>query len=166
MTFFNRVVTDDSFHHEIELGNGYNISGIFDPAASPVTIYFDNTTNIKNLHATFSMSTDNDAQMRLYENPGVTVNGTTMPIIQLNRTSTNVSGLMAYHTPTLGGSPPLGNVLREVFIPAGGTTNGSGFTNGLSRGEWVLAAGNSYLIQVTFATAAVIAGDFTFYEAD
>lgn len=165
MTYLNRVISTSATHNEVHVGGTFNVSSVFTGTAA-VDILIDATAATTSLHANFGIDSDQAATTTLFEDVVVSANGSSVPVVQLNRDSANTSNVTAFSGPTIT-SP--GTTLRTVFTPTGvGFANGggTGSTDGPTRGgtEWILSAGKKYLFRMVLAGSGDLGFELSFYQ--
>lgn len=91
--------------------------------------------------------------IRIFEDTTVSSNGTSVPIVNLNRASPFVSNVTIFHTPTITDD---GDELAVEYLPA--TAPSKGGTSGEeSATEWVFNHNRNYLIRLTNNSGGAIA---------
>jgi hypothetical protein len=137
------LVTISVPHHEIHEGETFHVSRYVEGVADDASIIILLQLSTREAHATFAAAAGGDAEMQLIENPAINAAGTAMTEHNMNRHSTNVSTVVATHTPTLAGGTLLGNFL----LPGGVVGRASGAT-ARSNTEWILDGNDNYAIAI------------------
>jgi hypothetical protein len=94
--------------------------------------------------------TEIEAEMKIFENPTLTGDGTALTVYSRNRNLTSIANTtLAYHTPTIAAEGD-GTLLRTKHFGTGRTVGAE------ARGahEWLLKQNESYLLRVTNALSS------------
>jgi hypothetical protein len=99
-----------------------------------------------NAHTVMAIAAGGDAELSLYENPTVTLDGTPLARVNMDRSRVRIATSLAFHTPTIGA---VGTLLFNFFSPGGTGGNSAGGTGIIARPgtEWILRAGVDYLLR-------------------
>lgn len=152
----------DIFHHKIHEGHAYQAFNIDQVVtiANPKTFLF--TTPIINeiIHLRYNILPSPGAILRIYED-SVATGGTPLNIKNLNRISTNTSGLIISFAPTV---TTLGNIIYEEI--AG--TNVKNTVDGAFKrheDEIILKLNTKYIFRITpLLDPAYVSANFKWYE--
>jgi hypothetical protein len=160
-------------HSKVHQGDYYNCSHYYSAVADNGTaeLLIKLSANYEN-HAVIQIGTGGDGRLDLYENPTLSDNGTSINVINHNRSKalaspTRASSSTAFHTPTHNSPQAYGTPLIPGFVLPGGTKDKGGGAIAEASGEqWVWAASNDYLVKVTnqSGSAQDISIDVAFYE--
>ena len=156
------VATITTPHREVHLGNSYYFSymdeSVDDNGTIDVMICVGST---KELHTIFRFSSGGDAFGYIIENPTISATVTTIPIYNMNRTSSNTSDATCYATPTTSG----GTAIVSIVMPGGGKqfSIGGATRNGA---EWILQKDRNYVFRVINkgGAAKAVSFDIEWYE--
>ena len=142
------LVVIDYTHHEIHEGEYFSafarFSGVADAGTRGILVRVPAQTSTQ-VHATFTASTEGDADAALYEAVTMTSAGTVCTNRNHYRDSTGTSGVIVTHTPgvTIGTA----QLLANPVIPGGSKNSATGGSM-TTRDEWILGSGKNYLLQL------------------
>jgi hypothetical protein len=160
--------TIDLLHQKTHEGDLYNVSWFQTIIDANTLDILMRTSSTSVPHVGFSIESEGNLEIQIYEAASITTPGTALPIFNINRTSTNTATSLFYRDPTVAGvgssniysSYIIGGEKQKVF----GGGNGS-----LARGapEWNFISNTDYLIRMINQAAVDIIINFnaTFYEA-
>ena len=123
------------------------------------------TTGTKEMHIGMSAITGGAATVAFFEGPTISVQGTALTPVNLNRLNAVAltTGVAFKHTPTVTGD---GTTLFSRLTP-GGTNPALQIGNQARAGtEWILKKGTTYLMRITNSSGgnAILNPIFEFYE--
>lgn len=142
----------DIAHQRIHEGNAFDVSlvstgvNIANPKQILIMVPHPETvpSNTIEIHLIFSVISVPGFTVRLFENPTVTDNGTSLDIINHNRRSSTTSGCSVYENTTVSSDGTL------LFIERIGTAiTGGSLTMRRDEDEYILKPGFDYLIRIT-----------------
>lgn len=136
------LVELDTVHERIHAGHLFTASfyaaGVLNAANADMLV-----RPVEETHLRFDATSAGDAELLLYENPTISANGTALTLANRNRASKNVATTTAYSGPTVSA---VGTKLFDTLVPA--------WTHSQIFEEWVLKAGNIYLVRFTNKSGA------------
>lgn len=155
-------------HSKVHQGVYYNASYYFSTVSDGDSAFLllKLSASYEN-HTVIQINTGGDGRLNLYENPVLAGDGTSINVINHNRSSSNTSSTTAFHTPSFNSPPDYGTALIPGTVLPGGTKNKGGGAIASAAGEqWVWAASNNYLIEVINLSGGNqdISIDAAFYE--
>lgn len=134
-------------HSRIHSGRGFSYVDRVDNLANGSSFYWqlDNpAANYAHLRQISVAADGAPVEVRLFEAPTITGNGTQGSPKNLNRVSVNAANLDVYRSTTVSAD---GEELDFMLIPGSRSVGGSG-TEGVET-EWILAPGTKYAIKLT-----------------
>lgn len=137
--------------YAIHQGRAFNLSAFYAVVGVGANADMAIRTGVtvdKNLNV--KVSATGAARIRLYEDADVS-DGATVPVVALNRRSSNVITLVAVSAPTVNG---VGDILYDGLVPSGVVAALGGTSEPMPR--WTAKRGTVYLIRVTNLTAVAI----------
>ena len=167
------LVTIGHAHSKVHQGTYYNASHYFSAVSNNADALLLLKLGSKSCHSVIQIGITGDSILKFHEAPTLTADGTSISVVNHNRTKAlqspaYVATTTAFHTPTIGDSPlNYGTPLIPGFVLPGGTKDKGGGAIAEASGEqWVLAASTNYLIRVTniSGSAQNISIDIAFYE--
>lgn len=131
----------DTSHSAIHDGDHY-VSNYNSTLSSGASINFAVITSTKSCHFTFSAVSDGKATVYLYELADTTTSGTSVPIFNSNRQSSNATTIAVKSAPTGGtlGSPLFIGMLGSSTKVGGGSRNDE---------ELILKQNTTYVVRIT-----------------
>lgn len=139
------IATD---HRHLHDGTSFHASGQTTKNNGQTYVLHLITPSSGEVHLVWQVRASGEANVKFYETPTKTNNGTTLAtsVVNRNRGSSTATTLALYHTPTTSN---VGTLLTQQHF-------GSGRTPGVARGasEWELKASTSYLLILTSEAAS------------
>lgn len=145
----------DTVHHEVHEGEMFHAGHTFSSVANGANADLLFTLGAKEAHTTFEVFAGGQVSVSLFEAPTV-ADGTTVPIYNMKRSSTNTPLATVKHTPTVTATGSTALVNGRI-LPGGNspqTRVGGGIRQNV---EWILAPTESYLLRVTNSSGTTIA---------
>lgn len=154
----------DAFHHEIHDGDAYGCGVLFPTLADAGNGDLHIRTSNKYVHLTYDAACGGNAFGYFLEGVVVSTAGTSVDIPNIDRSSTNITGVTAFLSPTLSST---GTTVGAVFVPGGEKAFSSG-GSAASREERILKKNMDYVIRINnrSGTATIASIRFSFYEHD
>lgn len=103
-------------------------------------------------HAIYDVAAGGNCEVHLYLNPTFSDIGTTINSFNKNPYSTETTGMILTHTPTI---TDYGTSLPSRFLPGGVKTAGSGGEDGSFNREIILKGGDTYMMEVKNFSGAI-----------
>jgi len=140
------LVVLDTIHYRVHIGEMFQVDkvslAVANNASSEILIRVPSNGSA---HMAFTIRAGGDTRLQLFEGPTVTGDGVSIPTVNRNRFSSKVTGILAFHTPTVADDGvPLSSILS-----AGGTGGNSAGGDASSFSEWVLKSDTDYLMKGT-----------------
>lgn len=158
----------DYVHHEIHDETHYEVSHIFGGVTLSATAEFlmtpPATSTSGEAHTLFQVVSDIAGKVELFADVTVAANGTSIASTNNYLKSVNTCGCTFFHTPTSATS-----TTDPIFIDFIGTAQGGGILpssggNSERNREWILEAGNKYLLRFTnWGTSATVGVVTSYY---
>ena len=140
------LVFIDIIHHHIHDGDMFQADRLEEGVANDGTVEMLIKVPAGGVaHASFTAQAGGDARLQLFEGPTITADGTPVTPVNRNRTSTKVSAVSVFHTPTTSAA---GTPLPDKLI-AGGSGGNSAGGQTEPFAEWNLKADEDYLFRIT-----------------
>jgi len=118
----------------------------------------------ESLHLDLDARTDGDAVLEFFEDVAISNSGTSLPIYNVNRTSTNTMNSTLWINPTVTTS---GNMLYSALFLGGSGVSTKFVSPNMSIApealDWLLCAGSAYWIKFTNKAYRGINLDYNFY---
>jgi len=163
-SYSGAIRTIETDHAMIHDGKGFQLSGEIISLANGADAYFliDPTTPIHWRNYKFSADTA-PINIRLFENPTTTANGTVLSPLNRNRLSATVSTSAIYSGPTVTADGT--ELYLTRIVGTGSGANRTGENVGLPL-EWIIDGGNTYLLKVSNTSGGVanLTYEFFWYE--
>lgn len=155
----------DSVHEHIHRGEHFHRcrldTGV--TVASPKRFLFIIPNTSKRIHFVFMIESGaGDIKVEFFENPTVTLNGTSLTPINHNRNSSKVSVLQVFVDPTITVDGDLLICLQSGTTTAGGKASGS-VTH---LDEFILRQNTIYQMKTTTLATVDVSSEFEWYEMD
>lgn len=158
-------ISIDTVHARIHEGVAYTVSALAASLsdAGDLDVLF-RTPAAGAVHMRVSAAIAGDGELRIYESPTTSADGTELDVVNRNRLSSNVAGSAAFEGPTV--SDP-GTLIGGPTLLPGGTGGRAGAATASPIGEHILKFSTDYLLRLTNqAGQAHRAGlEALFYEA-
>ena len=141
-------------HSRIHSGRGFSYVDRVDNLANNASFYWqlDNPAgNYPHLRLIFLTADGAPVELRLFESPTITDNGTQGSVKNHNRVSVNAAGLAVYRATTVSAD---GEELDFTLIPGTDAAGGSGIV-GVDT-EWILAPATKYVLKFTNTSGATV----------
>lgn len=152
-------------HNLVHSGQLFEVSHIYPTILNNTSATFYIACGANEVHCVFVAAVEGASEFRFYENPTISLTGTSLVPKSFNRvTETSYLSTWAYDTVT----NTVGSLLTESFLPAG-TKNKltGGQSGGLPSGaEWILKPNTDYLLELINKSGAneIVSLDAIFYE--
>jgi len=145
------LVTIDYAHHETHASNMYIVThklvdtdSLADDASLDLHMILSTDYDC---HAVFWGAIGGDFEGILYEGPTCDTDGSAFTPINMDRGSTDASSVTVQINPTVNA---VGDKLMDIYAPGGEGPRSGGAIAALREGtEWILGAGNEYLVRIT-----------------
>ena len=160
--FKGALKTIDVVHEEVHEGKHYIATHYLSSISSGVSFnVLIQVPAAKFPHFLFSSTVKADSLFLIYETTTFSAAGTSIPIFNNSRSSSNTSGLTITHTPTITAD---GTQIFTKYSAAGNAGNGGGGGGGNST-EFILKASTNYIFRLTSLSNGNIASfEFDWYE--
>lgn len=160
-----QIINIDTIHARVHAGQMFQADYMATGVANSGTIEMLVKCPVGSVvHMAFEVGAGGDAKLELFENPTVTVDGTSIAATNRNRRSSLVANATVFHTPTTTAD---GTALipHGILVPGGSGGNSAGGQNE-GFAEWVLKADEDYLIRLTnvSGTAQALGIELEWYE--
>jgi hypothetical protein len=140
------IETIDYPHHEAHEGNLFLVWHKADVTGGGTMTILVKVPAGVTAHTIFSVITESETDLGLYEGPTVSNDGTSLTAYNHKRSSTDTGDVTAFHTPTVSVN---GTQIDGRHWGSGRGVGGEG----RSSEEWLLAPSTNYLVIMTNATA-------------
>lgn len=154
------VIGIDIGHHEIHEGNHFYHKGFKSLGNGASYILLFKTGTNKGAHLNFHITSPKETTLSILEAVSVTLDGTSLSVLNNDRNSSNISEMTLFHTPTVSG----GSEIFPASVGAGLPLGGGG--NIRNECELLLKQTTNYKVTLTNsgATTAIIDYLFCWYE--
>lgn len=157
----NAILTVDYSHHEVHEGSHYFVQGWVDLAASTALDFLFVTPNTtKWAHAQWTVGTEAEGLLELYEGSTIAANGSAVTIYNNDRNSGNTAGVTAFSTPSVTAT---GGLIYAAKLGSGRNAGGDA-----GRDHEIIAKQNTnYLFRITNndgSATRYATYDFSWYE--
>jgi len=145
------TTTIDYAHHELHASSSFTADytvELANGATIDILVITPNTT--KWAHMEYILMVELETEMKIYEGPTTTNDGTGLTEFNRDRNSSTAATTVVSHTPTIAGGSE-GTLIRTKHIGAGKTAGGE--SRDLS--EFILKQNTKYLYRITNATSSV-----------
>lgn len=159
------LIMIDTVHHEVHEGEMFSCEHSASVLNS-ASLDFHFKTGTKHSHTAPVINAGGSIQIYLYEAPTLNTNGTSIPVRNMKRSSSNVAGATAFHTPSVGGVGSTA-LINGRLLP-GGTSPTTRIGGSARNTEWILKPSTSYLLRCTNVSGGTIVINpvIEFYEED
>lgn len=168
-TFLVGPVVTEAKHHRIHKGEGYAAFHAISALANGASFDFLLATSSKFPHFRDFNVVANGAPftVEVYEGTVTSNDGTTVPLFNCNRNSSNTAISTLTHTPTVS---EVGTQIDDRLLPDSGGFFGNGGGGQIIGGavlEWILKPNEKYLIRINNGSGAAedVVCNFFFYES-
>lgn len=152
----DRIVTIDNIQDHIHNGDMFRVNAVFSLGVAGVKYALLRVGSIP-IHIYGEISASGESTMNFYESPTTSADGTPISVLNKNKTSSKVSEVTAFDSPTV--TTP--GTLLDSFLMSGAINAGG---RDRSENEWSLLPNTDYLIKVTAVAASDYAMKIDFYE--
>lgn len=159
----------DFVHKQVHNGFAYTVSHLFSAVGAGADAELLIDLGALQAHTAISFACQQEATVRLYEDPTIGANGTELTPVNLHRESARASLTTTYHTPTINAD---GDLMKIVKVPGssgqGPISLGSAGDSALRGTEFIFAKNEDYYIKITndASEAQDISLGVVFYETN